>query len=109
MLAGVIVAVIGMTARRASAGVDGLVEPDAASDAGAGDATASEDAATPLACNGALCDTTNGSETGGSCQLAAPCAWVDESPAAWMGLVFVLGFVRRQRRRSTAGRRTGAR
>jgi hypothetical protein len=75
----------------------------AADDAALNDA-ASGPPPVPLACDGALCDTTNGAETGGSCSVSRP-GWLQDAdargaptPIAWA--VLCASLLRRARRRT---------
>lgn len=94
---------------------DAALATDAAGGGDAGveeDASSSEDAASEvpcppcaLACDGGLCDTTNGSETGGNCSVAPPGTPVGPMPiAAAMGAL-VLVLARQSRRKAQRGER----
>jgi hypothetical protein len=85
-------------ARPALAGID------AGRDGAGGPADdAGEDAGVPLACDGALCDTTNGAETGGSCAAGARMTTEGTLPALWGAGVLGFAMVRRGRRRFCGG------
>jgi hypothetical protein len=53
-----------------AASVDASESEVAAGNGDDGGGDSSPESSTPLACDGALCDTTNGAELGGSCEIA---------------------------------------
>jgi hypothetical protein len=104
---GVVVAIclyaLSASASDAGPGLDGSAAPDAdLGEAGTSDDAAPENSsgAAPLGCDGALCDTTNGAELGGSCAVASYGA---RGGSGELGIVIaVAALVLLRRRRSSA-------
>ena len=87
-------------------------DASATDDAAANDGSSGGPAPVPLACDGELCDTTNGAETGGSCSLSRPGRSEEPDalgaqPIAWV--VLCAGLLRHARRRTSVVTAEGAR
>jgi hypothetical protein len=69
-------------------------------DDGGSDAGPPSTSSTPTACDGALCDTTNGAETGGSCSVTSPGGPVEAGPLFGVIGALVLAAARKAKRKA---------